>query len=102
MSMAAANPEMAPMPTARPADIHVQIEAPLVFRGSDKQRAGTTQTATNMPPANPARQPRTDPTAPVPVSAPPPVPKQANGQAEGNEHHGFFGRVKHFFSGMFH
>jgi len=102
MSMAAANPETAPMPTARPADIHVQIEAPLVFRGSDKQRASTTQTATNMPPANPARQPRTDPTAPVPVSAPPPVPKQANGQAEGNEHHGFFGRVKHFFSGMFH
>jgi len=103
MSMASANPEAAPVPTARPADIHVQIEAPLVFRGSDKARAGTTtQTATNMPPANPARQPRTDPTAPVPMQAPPPVPAQAKAPAEAKEHHGIFGRVKHFFSGMFH
>jgi hypothetical protein len=100
MSMASASPETAPVPTARPADIHVQIEAPLVFRGSDKQRAGTTQAATNTPPANPARHPRTDPTAPVPVQAPPPTPRQAKAQPE--EHHGFFGRVKHFFSGMFH
>jgi hypothetical protein len=102
MSMASASPETAPPPTARPADIHVQIEAPLVFRGSDKAKTATTQTATNMPPANPARQPRTDPTAPVPVQAPPPVPAQANAQPDAKEHHGFFGKVKHFFSGMFH
>jgi hypothetical protein len=100
-SMASVNPETAPVPPTKPADIHVQIEAPLVFRGSDKPRAAT-QTASNMPPANPARQPRTDPTAPPPATAPPPVPAQATAQPEQKEHHGFFGRMKHFFSGMFH
>lgn len=102
MSMASANPETTAIPTARPADIHVQIEAPLVFRGSDKPRAATTQSATNMPPVNPARQPKTDPTAPVPGQAPPPVPPQAKAQPEAKEHHGFFGKVKHFLTGMFH
>jgi hypothetical protein len=100
-SMAAVNAEMMPVPPSKPADIHVQIEAPLVFRGSDKPRAAT-QTAANMPPANPARQPRTDPAAPLPGTAPPPVPTRAAAETQQKEHHGFFGRVKHFFSGMFH
>jgi hypothetical protein len=100
-SMAAANSETAPVPPTKPADIHVQIEAPLVFRGSDKPRTGT-QTAANMPPANPARQPRTDPTAPPPGMAPPPVPAQPATKSQPKEQRGFFGKVKHFFSGMFH
>jgi hypothetical protein len=100
-SLAAVNAETVPVPPSKPADIHVQIEAPLVFRGSDKPGA-TTQSAANMPPANPARQPRTDPTAPLPGTTAPPVPGQAAAETQQKEHHGFFGKVKHFFSGMFH
>jgi len=100
-SMASVNTEMAPIPPGKPADIHVQIEAPLVFRGSDKPRAAATQTAANTPPTSPARQPRSDPTAPPPAAVPPPVPPQ-EAPAQPKEHRGFFGRVKHFFSGMFH
>lgn len=101
-SMASVNPESSPYPSAKPADIHVQIEAPLVFRGTDKPRAAATQTASNLPPANPARQSRTDPTAPPPLPVPPPMPAPAQTQPQAREHRGFFGRVKHFFSGMFH
>ena len=102
-SMASVNPESAPYPAAKPADIHVQIEAPLVFRGSEKARATTqTQTAANMPPANPAKQPRTDPTAPPPTATPPPMAAPAQDPQQAKEHRGFFGKVKHFFSGMFH
>ena len=100
-SMAAVNSETMPVPPSKPTDIHVQIEAPLVFRGSDKPRAAT-QTAANMPPANPARQPRTDPSAPLPGATPPPVPAQTAAEPQQKEHHGLFGKVKHFFSGMFH
>jgi hypothetical protein len=93
MQRASAVPEAAPPRPAKKEDLHVQIEAPLVFRGSD--RARTTQTATNMPP-KPAP-------VPAPTPAPPPQPKPAAQQPEvAKDHRGFFGRVKGFFSAIFH
>jgi hypothetical protein len=89
-------------PTIKPADIHVQIEAPLVFRGTDKSRT-VTQAASNMPPKPPATRPRSDPTAPVPASTPPPTPKPVEkAEVSKQQHRGFFGRVKGLFSAMFH
>jgi hypothetical protein len=93
---ASAVPEPAPPRPAKKEDLHVQIEAPLVFRGSDRART-TTQTATNMPPSSPAKP------SPVAAPAPPPQPKPpAQQPQEANEHRGFFGRVKGFFSAIFH
>ena len=89
-------PETAPPVPSKKQDLHVQIEAPLVFRGSD--RARTTQTATNMPPKAPAQS------APVPPT-PPPSPQAKSPAQEPKaetEHRGFFGRVKGFFSAIFH
>ncbi|MGC2198204.1 MAG: hypothetical protein WA628_26270, partial [Terriglobales bacterium] len=99
-NLASARPETAPLPPSKPADIHVQIEAPLVFRSADKPRAAT-QTASNLPPKAPARQPRTDPAAPIPLPTPPPKPVEQEPPAP-QQHHGFFGRVKGFFAAVFH
>jgi hypothetical protein len=92
---ASAVPEAAPPVPAKKQDLHVQIEAPLVFRGSD--RARTTQTATNMPPKSP---PQPSPAPPAPV--PPPQAKTAKEPQVATEHRGLFGRVKGFFSAIFH
>lgn len=99
VNMASARAETAPLPQSKPADIHVQIEAPLVFRGSDRPKP-TTQSGANMPPKPVAAQPRSDPTAPVPLPVPPPKPQEKT-QAAAKPHRGFFGRVKGFFSAVF-
>jgi hypothetical protein len=93
---AAVAPEAAAPPRAKKEDLHVQIEAPLVFRGSDRARANT-QTAANTPPKVPANP------APTPAPAPAPQPKAvAQKPDQDKEHKGFFGRVKGFFSSIFH
>lgn len=94
-----ARSETAPPPRTRPSDIHVQIEAPLVFRGADKPKAPV-ETASNMPPPEPRAKPKRDPAAPIPQ--PPPPRPAVQEQAKPKEHHGFFGRVKGFFSSVFH
>jgi hypothetical protein len=100
VNLASARAETAPLPQSKPADIHVQIEAPLVFRGSDRPKAAT-QSAANMPPKAPAAQPKTDPTAPIPPPTPPPKAIEQE-QPAAKQHRGFFGRVKGFFSAVFH
>ena len=94
-------PETSPLPPSKKEDIHVQIEAPLVFRGADRQK--TMQSAASMPPKISPAKPKSDPTAPIPTPAPPPQPKAiAQEQPAPKEHRGFFGKIKGFFSGMFH
>lgn len=93
---AAASPETAPLPPSKPNDIHVQVEAPFVFRAQDlppkesvpgpapiieaellplNERAAATFQISVLPPSPP----------------PPPQP----------EHHGFFGKMKSFFVAIF-
>jgi hypothetical protein len=94
---AAVAPEAAAPVRAKKEDLHVQIEAPLVFRGSDRTR--TTTTASNMPPGSPAKPNA----APTPTPAPAPQPKAVAQKPESEkEHRGFFGKVKGFFSSIFH
>jgi hypothetical protein len=82
---------------AKKEDLHVQIEAPLVFRGSDRTR--TTTTASNMPPGSPAKPN----VALAPTPAPAPQPKAVVQKPESEkEHRGFFGKVRGFFSSIFH
>jgi hypothetical protein len=99
VNLAVAKTETVPVPPSKPADIHVQIEAPLVFRGTDRSKPAS-QTASNMPPNQPTAAPNSNPAAPVPSAA---TPVQNPEQAQARQaHRGFFGRVKGFFSGIFH
>ena len=90
-------PETAALPASKPNDVHVQVDAPFVFRAED------------LPPNKPA------------VATPVPVPKvellasrdlprpasfeldalpppQSRSKAV---HHGVFGKIKGFFAGIF-
>ena len=84
------NPETAPLPPSQPEEIHVQIEAPLVFRAGDSAQPAPTGEAERLP----ITDSRT-PTAPRTTVLPPP----ANQTKPRN--HGFFGKMKGFFSGLF-
>jgi hypothetical protein len=88
-------PEIAPPPASKPNDIHVQLDAPLVFTG--RNRAASAQpppleAARNLPLGDSAdRQVHLDA-----VVQPPPPPKQKK-----NPRRGFFNRVGQAFSGLF-
>lgn len=87
-------PETAPLPPSKPDDVHVQVDAPLVFSAKNRS-AGTTAVAVPDSPAEDysARQVRLDPVIQAPS---PPEPKTKPARR------GFFGKVKGFFSSMFH
>ena len=85
----------APVPPSQADDVHVQVDAPLVFNAKDRVH----KAAPPEPPA-PAnvpideaseRQVHLDPV----IQPPPPEPQPKP------EHHGFFHRVKGFFSAIF-
>ena len=84
-------PETAPLPPSQPNDLHVQVDAPLIF--NSKNRAATAlpapvQAAQELPMDDSARQVHLD----AVVQAPPP---------EKPEHRGLLHRVKGFFGAIF-
>jgi len=88
-------PETAPLPPSQKNEVHVSVDAPLVF--TPKNRAAPSvppadaETANNLPAdTSPERQVHLDP---VIQSPPESKPKP--------EHRGFFGRVRGFFSAIF-
>jgi hypothetical protein len=91
------------LPASKPNDVHVEVEAPFVFR-ADQQQAPQVQPPPQQPPLAPAqstaqnRVPTTYSKAPETtqsaVQAPAPKPKS-------EEHKGFFGKIKGFFSSIF-
>jgi AMIN domain len=78
----------APSPEGNANDVHVQVEAPLVFQG----RAPHVETAPMSEVAKLQAQPPTGPKLPATVALPPPPPE---------EHHSFFGKIGHFFKSIF-
>jgi len=79
--------ETAALPASKPNDIHVQVDVPMVFRASDP------------PPARPAP---TDEARLLPLrDMPAPVPFEAMVVPPKPVHHGFFGKLKGFFSAVF-
>ncbi len=89
-------PETAPVPASKPNDVHVQVEAPFVFRASDP---ATLAASTPAQPA-PAHEAELLPVRALPEPArlqtaalPPPQAKAS--------HHGFFGKIRGFFSAIF-
>ena len=89
-------PEIAPVPPSQPNEVHVQVDTPFVFNAKNKPAADVPptpiETAMDLPMDNsPERQVHLDPVIQVPPPQAKPKP----------EHHGFFGRVKGFFSAIF-
>jgi hypothetical protein len=94
---AALPPETAALPPSKPSDVHVQVEAPFVFRAADM----------------PANHPPAPKPAPVPDAQSLPVrdlPRPAifetevlpPAQSQAKQvHHGAFGKIKGFFSAIF-
>lgn len=86
-------PETAPLPASQPNDVHVQVDAPLVFSAKDRARASgpPVDVLKDVPIGESAeRQVRLDPVIQIP-----PAPESKG------EHQGFFRRVGHFFSSIF-
>jgi hypothetical protein len=88
-------PETAPLPPAQPNDIHVQVDAPLIFNAKDRLASvppPPVQTAQNLSEEDsPARQVHLDAVIESPLPE-----KQIK-----NENRGFFHRVKGFFAAIF-
>jgi hypothetical protein len=88
-------PETAALPASQPNDIHVQVDAPLVF--TPRRRAAAAlppplQAARDLPVEDsPGRQMHLD----AVIESPPPEKQNEN------EHRGFFRRVKGMFSSIF-
>jgi hypothetical protein len=88
-------PETDPLPATQPSDIHVQVDAPMVFNAKDRAARALpapVQEAKNLPiEESAARQVHLDA---VIQSPPPEAPSKA-------EHRGFFRRVGGFFASIF-
>lgn len=90
-------PETAALPPSRPNEVHVQVEAPFVFRAEDAR-------AKDPPPPAPTREAELLPVllsvndrlrpALFQTAVLPPTPARA-------QHHGFFGKMKSFFAAIF-
>ena len=93
-------PEIQPLPPSRPDDVHIQVDAPIVFRGKDGT-AVSGRESTAAPPAP------VDKAAALPVieSSAPPVRLEAQAQPPPQapakaEHRGVLRRIGRFFSAI--
>jgi hypothetical protein len=86
--------ETAPVPASKPEDVHVQLDAPLVFTAKNRIPPAPVEQASTLPvDASPDRQVHLYPVIQSPAAQP--------SQQKKSEHRGFFGKVKGFFSGIF-
>jgi hypothetical protein len=88
-------PETAPLPASQPNDVHVQVDAPLVFTAKNRAAAALpapVQAAQDLPVQDsPARQVHLD----AVIQSPTPEKQKPT------EHRGFFRRVGGFFASIF-
>jgi hypothetical protein len=94
-SRLSSGPETAPLPASQPNDIHVQVDAPLVFTAKNRAAAALpapVQAAKDLPvQESAARQVHLD----AVIQSPAPEKQKPT------EHRGFFRRVGGFFAGLF-
>ena len=89
LTLAVAAPDAAALPASQSNNLHVQVEAPIVFRATDPPQAPDLQ-AISLPLAASSR-----PSPALTTMVLPPVSKP-------EEHHGVFGKMKGFFAAIFH
>ena len=91
-------PEIAPLPASQPNDVHVQVDAPFVFSAKNRARSAPpapVEAVKDLPiEDSPEQQVHLD----AVVQSPTPDPQSDQNKSR---RHGFFGRVKGFFSGIF-
>lgn len=90
--------ESTTLPELKPNEVRVQVEAPFVFRGdvSPELKSATNPRVTDLP------APAQTKVEPAPARAVPPEPIPQDSPKERKAHRGFFGKVKGFFSSVFH
>jgi AMIN domain len=88
VEVSTAHPESAPLPKSKPEDVHIQVDAPFVFRAPEAHASAPAVEMTQLPIL------QNDP-EPMPVAILPPP-------AAAKKSHGFFSKVKHFFGSIFH
>jgi hypothetical protein len=89
-------PETAALPPSKPNDIHVQVDAPFVFRATDLPADKPVPTAVVTPQVDLSGVPDRPRPASFEVEVLPPPPIQAK-----PAHHGVFAKIKGFFAGIF-
>jgi hypothetical protein len=88
-------PETASLPPPKPDDVHVQVEAPLVFSAKNRVASPGVQAAAGLPVEDSSgRQMRLD----TVVQPPPPAPPSPQAKIQ---HRGLLGRIKGFFVRIF-
>jgi hypothetical protein len=86
-------PETASLPASKRDDVHVQVDAPFVFRASDAQPPPSpTLVAEHLPLAD-SRDPQ-----PLPLAA---LPPESSKDSSKPAHHGFFGKVRNMLAAIF-
>jgi hypothetical protein len=85
------------VPALRPQDTHVQVDVPMVFRATDSSPPVAAPVASNSLPTRHSPAQTLEPTV-LPPDANPPFSPLTLAQSS---HHGFFGKVRGFFSGIF-
>ena len=89
-------PEIQPLPPSQPDEVHVQVDAPFVFRG--KNRAAPPPALMNEAAALPVMESSTR-SAPAETPVQPPL---APSNQENAEHHRVLQRIGRFFAAIFH
>ncbi|MFZ0278337.1 MAG: AMIN domain-containing protein [Candidatus Sulfotelmatobacter sp.] len=89
-------PEIQPLPLSQPDDVHVQVDAPFVFRG--KNHAAPPPALMDEAAALPVMESSTRPAPLEPPAQPPPAPSTQ----ENAEHHRVLSRIGRFFAAIFH
>jgi len=91
-------PEIQPLPPSQPDDIHVQVDAPFVFRG--KKHSAASPAPIDVAAALPVMESTTRSARFEPEAQPPPAPAAATTQVNG-EHHRVLRRIGRFFAAIF-
>jgi AMIN domain len=86
------HPETAPLPKATANDMHVEVEAPFVFRATDAAPSAPIQEAAALPVMS---------FDPPPLPATIVLPPENKDSQSKPRHHGFFGKLRGFFSSVF-
>jgi len=102
IQLAANMPQAPPLPESKPSEVHVQVDAPLVFRGDQLPPvASTPKTDVGSLPAY-AQRPEPMEVMIVPPAAEHPEKPAKREKSNPSERRGFMGKLKGFFSGIFH
>ena len=90
-----AGSETAGLPASSPNEVHIQVDAPFVFRAADRQPPVPVLEAGKLPLA------RSQPIDSLQITALPPTAPAEKASIAQNTHKGFLGKIGSFFGSLF-